>query len=115
MSKRGGSDVNVRQSKKAARVRAAKRYAAANTPCALCHGARGPIRYDQPRNHMFPLSLAIDEIVPVSRWQEGGYASAKACARDESNWQPTHWVCNAEASDKRRPKRAQKDAPSGTF
>ena len=64
---------------------------------------------------MFPLSLAIDEVHPVARWAEFGYASAKACATDESNWQPAHWICNAQASDKRKPMRASRDAGTGTF
>lgn len=113
-----GEDVSdPRQSNGRARRRAARQFAAMNAPCALCRGARGAIRYDQPRNHMFPLSLAIDEIRPVSRWREFGYESAKACASDPNNWQPSHYICNSEASDKRKPKpRAwQKDATSGTF
>lgn len=107
---------NPRQSNGNARRKAAKRYAAMDAPCALCHGMRGPIRYDQPRNHMFPLSLAIDEVKPVGRWREFGYSSARECATDPSNWQPAHWVCNALASDKRKqPAVRRADAPSGTF
>ena len=112
---------NVRQGAAKARKRAAQRYAASNAPCALCHGARGPIRYDQPRDHRHPLSLVIDEIAPVARWEEFGYPSARACACDPSNWQPAHYICNAIASDKRGAraqavKRIEKaDRPSGTF
>ena len=101
------------------RKKAARRYAAMNAPCALCGGARGDIHYDEPRNHNFPLSLAIDEIKPVSRWEEFGYPSARACACDPTNWQPTHWICNQQASDKRRPavveKLRRRDRSSGTF
>lgn len=93
--------LNPRQSNNRARKRAAQRYAAMNAPCALCNGRRGDIHYDEPRSHLFPLSLVIDEIRPVSRWREFGYESAKACASDPNNWQPAHYVCNAEASDKR--------------
>jgi len=67
---------------------------------------------------MFPLSLAIDEIHPVSRWEEFGYQSREACATDPSNWQPAHWICNAAASDKRKPLKRSvviRDASSGTF
>ena len=112
---RNGSD--PRQSNGRARKRAAQRYAAMDAPCALCHGARGPIRYDQPRSHLFPLSLAIDEIRPVARWAEFGYSSAKECASDPYNWQPAHYVCNALASDKRKQKRnaIKHDPISGTF
>lgn len=104
---------NPRQSNGGARRKAAKQYAATNAPCALCGGA---IRYDQPRSHMFPLSLAIDEIRPVSRWREFGYASADACATDPNNWQPTHYACNARASDKKKKtKVVKRDVNSGTF
>ena len=100
------------------RRQAARRYAATDAACGICHGARGPIRYDQPRNHMFPLSLAIDEIRPVSRWREFGYESREACACDPGNWQPAHWICNAQASDKKKPLArtiAVRDVTSGTF
>ena len=83
--------------------------------CALCHGSRGPIHYDEPRDHLHPLSLVIDERIPVSRWQEFGYESARACASDENNWQPAHRICNAIASDKRKKVRIAKDRPSGSF
>ena len=107
---------NPRWSNGNARRKAARRYAAMDAPCALCGGRRGPIRYDQPRNHNFPLSLAIDEIKPVSRWREFGYESARACASDPCNWQPTHYICNAIASDKRKPaKQQRRDRTSGTF
>lgn len=110
---------NPRQDAGRARKKAARRYAAMNAPCALCRGALGDIRYDQPRTHNYPLSLAIDEIAPVSRWQEFGYSSARECACDPNNWQPAHWICNAQASDKRKPPKLgimrRKDRNSGTF
>ena len=105
---------NPRKANGNARRKAAQQYAAMNAPCALCHGARGPIRYDQPRNYKFPLSLAIDEIKPVSRWQEFGYASPVECATDVNNWQPSHYLCNSQAGDKRKPTKAI-DINSGTF
>ena len=105
---------NPRQSNSRARVRAAKRYAAMDAPCALCGK---PIRYDQPRSHMFPLSLVIDEVRPVARWKEFGYASARECASDPNNWQPAHWICNALAGDKRKPakRRMETEQISDTF
>lgn len=107
---------NPRQKKGRQRKRAAARYASIDAPCGLCHGARGPIDYMAPRNHNFPLSLVIDEIVPVSRWMEGGYSSADECACDPNNWQPAHWVCNALASDKRKPLATPApDRGSGSF
>jgi len=109
--------INPRQANGRQRQKAAKRFAAMNAPCALCHGRRGDIHYNEPRSHLFPLSLVIDEIKPVSRWREFGYTSAEACASDPNNWQPAHYVCNSEAGDKRKPKRIdiKRDANSGTF
>ena len=110
-----GRGTNPRQRARRARVYAARTYAATNEPCALCNGERGPIRYDQPRDSAHPLSLVIDERHPVSRWQEFGYSSREECACDRSNWQPAHWICNAMASDKRKPPPRPRDATSGTF
>lgn len=109
-----------RQKKRRARVKAAKRFAAIDAPCGICGGARGPIDYDAPRSHLFPLSLVIDEKIPVARWAEAGYRSAAECACDESNWQPAHWACNAIKSDGKNVKaismlQAKRDQPSGTF
>lgn len=84
-------------------------------PCAICHGSRGPIRYDQPRDHTHPLSLAIDERAPVARWEEFGYESAKACACDPANWQPTHWICNSQKGDGRRNQARATERRSGSF
>ena len=110
---------NPRQSNGNARRKAARRFACIDAPCALCGGRRGPIHYDEPRDHLHPLSLVIDERCPVARWQEFGYESARACATDQANWQAAHYVCNAEAGDKRKARKARRiaamDAVSGTF
>lgn len=109
---------NPRQYAWRERRKAGERFAAMNAPCGICGGARGGIHYDEPRNHHFPLSLVIDEIHPVARWEEFGYASARACACDPLNWQPAHYICNLEASDKRKRRKRRigtNDATSGTF
>lgn len=111
----GRAKRDVRQDNGRERRKMARAYAAADAPCALCGGRRGPIHYGEPRDHLHPLSLVIDEIAPVSRWMEFGYSSARECACDKSNWQPAHRICNAEASDKRRPQRHVHDRPSGAF
>ena len=105
---------NPRQSNGNARRKAARSYAAMDAPCALCGG---PIDYEAPRNHNFPMSLVIDEIKPVARWREFGYSSANECATDPGNWQPAHYSCNALAGDKRKAFKApaKRDATSGTF
>ena len=110
---------NPRQANGRERKKAARRFAAMNAPCALCNGRRGDIHYDEPRDHLHPLSLVIDEVRPVSRWMEFGYESARDCASDPNNWQAAHYICNAEAGDKRKTKEvkriAKRDATSGTF
>lgn len=54
----------------------------------------GAIHYDEPSDAQHPLSFVVDEIIPVSRWREFGYSSARACAEDWNNLQAAHYVCN---------------------
>ena len=49
--------------------------------CGICRGRLGPIHYDEPSDSDHPLSFVIDEIKPVSRWREFGYASKEAAAK----------------------------------
>lgn len=75
------------------------RFKAMNAECGICKGRLGPIHYEEPSNHLHPLSFVIDEIHPVSRWKEFGYSSAKACAQDWSNLQAAHYACNQAKSN----------------
>ena len=65
------------------------------SPCGICGGRLGPIRYDEPSDADHPLSFVIDEIKPVSRWKQFGYDSPEAAAQDFNNLQPAHRCCNA--------------------
>ena len=69
-------------------------------PCGICNGRLGPIYYDEPSNSKPPLSFVIDEIKPISRWREFGYASKEAAAQDWNKLQASHYCCNAEKSNK---------------
>ena len=71
------------------------RFKAMAAPCGICRGAYGPIHYDEPSDAAHPLSFVIDEIHPVSRWQQYGYGSAREAAEDFSNLQAAHYACNA--------------------
>lgn len=76
------------------------RFKAMGAPCGICGGARGPIRYDEPSDAEHPLSFVIDEILPISKYFLYGYPSKEAAARDWSNLQAAHYICNAEKKDK---------------
>lgn len=77
-----------------------RRLKAMAAPCAICRGKLGPIDYDAPSDSAHPLSFVIDERLPVSRWKEFGYGSAREAAEDWNNLQPAHYCCNALKSNK---------------
>lgn len=64
-------------------------------PCAICGE---PIDYDLPAGD--PLSFEVDEIVPVSRYWEGGYKSPQECALDKANLRAVHRICNQRRGNK---------------
>ena len=53
--------------------------------------------YSLPAGH--PMSFEVDEIIPVSRYKEGGYASAQACALDFENTQPVHRLLSLQSEE----------------
>ena len=93
---------NPRSSNGALRRKYRDRFRAMGAPCGICGGRLGPIRYDQPSNAGHPLSFVIDEIRPVSRWQEFGYESPQAAAQDWENLQAAHYCCNAAKGNQTR-------------
>lgn len=68
--------------------------------CGICKGRLGPIHYDEPSDAQHPLSFVVDEIIPISRWREFGYASPRSAAEDFSNLQAAHYCCNAAKGNK---------------
>ena len=95
MSKR-----NPRISNGAARRAIRARWKAIGDPCHLCGK---PIDYSlgmivdertgKKRPH--PMSFVVDEIIPVSRYREGGFESPEQAAITWGNTQPAHYICNA--------------------
>ena len=82
--------------------------AASGEPCGICGrpiDVSLPQWYVDPkdgRRKRAPWSCECDEICPVSRYWEGGYASPEACALDRNNVQPVHRICNQRAGAKVR-------------
>ena len=79
------------------RRKVAARFKAMGARCAICGGE---IDYTAPRDNMHPYSLTIDEIIPCSRFREGGFDSAREACETFENLQPTHRKCNALKSNK---------------
>jgi len=71
-----------------------------DAPCGICNGRLGRIHYEEPSDHLHPLSFVIDEVNPISRYKEFGYGSAREAAEDWGNLQAAHYVCNANKSNK---------------
>lgn len=88
---------NPRRSNGARRTKLRNRMRAKGLPCALCGQ---PIDYSLPAGD--PMSFELDEVLPVSRWQEGGYESPEQCALDPANHQPAHRICNQRKGDGRQ-------------
>lgn len=86
---------NPRYANGSTRRKIRKRWIARGEPCHICGK---PIDYSlgmivdpsTGKRKPHPMSLAIDEIVPVSK---GGDPL------DFANTRPTHWICNARRGD----------------
>ena len=91
---------NPRYANGALRRKYRARLRAMGGECGICHGRLGPIHYEEPSDAAHPLSFVIDEIHPVSKWRQFGYASPRAAAEDWGNLQPAHYFCNAQKGNK---------------
>lgn len=94
---------NPRYANGALRRKHRARLKAMGAPCGICGGRLGPIHYDEPSDAAHPLSFVVDEIRPVARWREFGYASPRAAAEDWDNLQAAHYWCNAQKGCKLSP------------
>ena len=88
---------NPRNNNGALRRKNRERFKAMGLPCHICGK---PIHYNEPSDYKHPLSFVIDEVIPVSRFELGGYTSARQAAEDFSNLAPAHYCCNAAKSNK---------------
>lgn len=92
--------VNPRWKNGTLRRKYRQRFKAMGAPCGICGGKLGAIHYDEPSDSKHPLSFVIDEIRPISKWQQYGYSSAAQAAQDWQNLQPAHYICNQMKSNK---------------
>ena len=90
---------NPRYSNGALRRKHRASFKAMASPCGICKGRLGDIHYDEPSDPQHPLSFVIDEIKPISRWKEFGYDSPASAAKDWSNLQAAHYICNQRKSN----------------
>ena len=104
-----GKNYNPRQSNGARRKAIRARWRAIGAPCSICGR---PIDYSlgmvtdpvTGKRRPHPLSFVVDEIVPISRYKEGGFETPEQAALTWSNTQPAHWICNAKKSNGERRK-----------
>ena len=100
---------NPRYSNGSARRKIRERWKAIGAPCALCGK---PIDYSlgfiidggTGKKIPHPMMFVVDEIIPVSRWREGGFESPQQAALTFSNTQPAHYICNARKGNGKRRK-----------
>ena len=83
-----------------ARRKLTARLKAEQRGCWICRafGRNDYIDYDLPAGH--PMCFEVDELKPVSRYREFGYATAQQCALDYANVDAAHRRCNQWKSDK---------------
>ena len=96
----GETMTNVRYKNGNFRRKMRARFKAMDAPCGICNGKLGPIDYNAPVDSKHPLSFVIDEIKPVSRWKEFGYATKEQAVLDINNLQAAHYACNQAKSNR---------------
>lgn len=90
-------------------------------PCWICQVFGRDPRIDYALPPGLPGSFEIDELVPVSHFQEGGYDTPEQCAADYGNLAAAHRACNqwrsnrsvAEVMAEAARSRAKADAKAG--
>lgn len=90
-----GGAYNPRRANSSKRNRIIRLVRARQEPCHICGQ---DIDYSLPPDD--PMAFSVDEVVPVSRWREGGYHSAEACALDITNCVAAHRICNMKRQNK---------------
>lgn len=85
---------NPRHANGNARRKLVRRVKAEQRGCWICRAFGRPDAIDYELPPLHPMAFELDELVPVSRYREAGYASKQACALDYNNVDATHRSCN---------------------
>ena len=85
---------NERYSNGNARRKLRARLKAERRGCWICRAFGRPPHIDYSLPARDPMAFEVDELCPVSKWREGGYPSAMACALDYGNVDAAHRRCN---------------------
>lgn len=91
---------NPRQANGSARRKLAARLRSEQRGCWICRAFGRPDAIDYSLPHMHPGAFVVDELKPVSRWREFGYASPTQAALDYSNVDAAHRACNGWRSNR---------------
>lgn len=110
------SKANPRYAYRTRRENIRARWRAIGDPCHICGK---PIDYSlgfitdpaTGKRRPHPMMFVVDEIVPVSRYREGGFETPAQAATTFSNTRPAHYICNARRGNGTRQKRATAPLP----
>ena len=85
---------NPRYADGSARRKLRARLKSEGRGCWICRAFGRPdaINYDLPAGN--PRAFEVDELIPVSQYRKGNYASKTACALDYGNLEAAHRCCN---------------------
>lgn len=105
---------NPRRSNGSARNKIRQRWRSIGAPCALCGK---PIDYSlgmitvNGKKRPHPMSFVVDEIIPISRYREGGFESPEQAALCFENTQPAHYICNARKGNGKKQEKVSLPLP----
>lgn len=91
---------NARTTNGAARRKLTARLRAEHRDCWICRVFGRDARIDYSLPYLHPGAFTCDELKPISRWREYGYASPQAAALDYSNCEAAHRACNVWRGNK---------------
>ena len=96
----GSMTSNPRVSNGNARRKLTARLRSEQRDCWICKLFGRDARIDYSLHYLHPGAFTCDELKPISRWREYGYASPQAAALDYGNLAAAHRACNTWRGNK---------------